>query len=305
MLTFHQFIFQIFNRKLQHYIKIFKSRKKIQNLFAHELNLFKLVKVEYKMLKNKTLSEKTRSTSDLNETEFSEKPIRKSLLQVPMLIRERSRSLTNSYKRQQQATRYNKSVENLSDHIISTTTRNKSVEHIKKIQPENEIKEEVQIYDNSFKEDSRIESNSYLAASANSFIKFFRNGMNASKKRMSYNKKSENYRSHKNMAQNLQNSKIDSEIQKNNDLTGENYLNIGLRNKSTESAETGANLSSLEYGTDELGIRNLLILPYRSTSISRSISKESVFSDSFEENINKIYLNSVNTNIRVSILGYV
>jgi len=88
-------------------------------------------------------------------------------------------------------------------------------------------------------------------------------------------------------------------------LTGENYLNIGLRNKSTESAETGANLSSLEYGTDELGIRNLLILPYRSTSISRSISKESVFSDSFEENINKIYLNSVNTNIRVSILGYV
>jgi len=186
MLTFHQFIFQIFNRKLQHYIKIFKSRKKIQNLFAHELNLFKLVKVEYKMLKNKTLSEKTRSTSDLNETELSEKPIRKSLLQVPMLIRERSRSLTNSYKRQQQATRYNKSVENLSDHIISTTTRNKSVEHIKKIQPENEIKEEVQIYDNSFKEDSRIESNSYLAASANSFIKFFRNGMNASKKRMSY-----------------------------------------------------------------------------------------------------------------------
>ena len=65
------------------------------------------------MLKNKSLYEKTRSTSDLNETEFSDKPIRKSLLQVPMLIRERSRSLTNSYKRKQQATRYNKSVENL------------------------------------------------------------------------------------------------------------------------------------------------------------------------------------------------
>ncbi len=228
------------------------------------------------MFNNFSNLEKSPSTSENNEAKHTDK----SLLQVPFLkIREGSRSFKKIHKR-------------------SDTTRNKSEDNALKTKLKNEVDENAQ-YRIFLKDEFKYESNSYSSSSSNSFINFFRSGMNASKKRMSHENKNNHEKSLKSMIQaTLKNSKT----QENIASTAVCDSNNGLPNKSTTDSDATDSFlfSSIIKSTNKISLNNLVSFPNLFNSISESISTESNLSDSFEQ-IMKINLNRVNTNTKVSI----